>query len=97
MRFLCLHGMGTNSSIFETQIAGMCQRLQDQGHEFIFVDGIIECDAAPGMAVMFLRYLLQGYLVSAMKSCANDSFLSKRAGYRRSKSFEGIEISLPIF
>ncbi|USP75030.1 hypothetical protein yc1106_02304 [Curvularia clavata] len=53
MRFLCLHGMGTNSSIFETQIAGMCQQLQDQGHEFIFVDGLIECDAAPGIGSLF--------------------------------------------
>ena len=84
MRFLCLHGMGTNSRIFETQIAGMCQRLQNQGHEFIFVDGIIECDAAPGMAVISLLFLLQGHLVSATMSCANITFLSKCTEYLKS-------------
>lgn len=52
--------MGTNSSIFEAQIAGMCERLQDQGHEFIFVDGLIECDAAPGMAIMLLQLVFRG-------------------------------------
>lgn len=47
MKFLCLHGMGTNSRILESQIAGICARLE--GHDFVFVDGQVECDAADGM------------------------------------------------
>lgn len=50
MRFLCLHGMGTNSRILEAQIAGICARLE--GHDFVFVDGEVECDAADGMSMI---------------------------------------------
>ena len=48
MRFLCLHGMGTNSTIFEGQLGPIVSDLEAQGHEFVFVDGQIECDAADG-------------------------------------------------
>ena len=48
MKFLCLHGMGTNSGIFESQLSLTLPYLEAQGHEFIFVDGIIECAPAKG-------------------------------------------------
>ena len=48
MKFLCLHGMGTNSSIFESQLSSTLPYLEAQGHEFIFVDGLIECAPAKG-------------------------------------------------
>ena len=48
MKFLCLHGMGTNSSIFESQLSSTLPYLEAQGHEFIFVDGLIECAPAEG-------------------------------------------------
>ncbi|KAM7204959.1 Serine hydrolase FSH [Rhypophila sp. PSN 637] len=51
MRFLCLHGMGTNSSIYEAQLAPIISQLGHghggaEEHEFIFLDGTIECPAA---------------------------------------------------
>jgi hypothetical protein len=49
MKFLCLHGMGTNSAIFEAQLGPLCSRLEAEGHEFIFVDGITECETSAGM------------------------------------------------
>ncbi len=49
MKFLCLHGMGTNSSIFESQLGSTLPYLEAQGHEFVFVDGQIECAPADGM------------------------------------------------
>ena len=50
MKFLCLHGMGTNSSIFESQLGSTLPYLEAQGHEFVFVDGLIECAPAEGEA-----------------------------------------------
>ena len=47
MRFLCLHGMGTNAQIFEAQLAQIRSQLVGQ-HEFVFVDGEVECEPAPG-------------------------------------------------
>lgn len=48
MKFLCLHGMGTNCKVYEAQLAPI--RLQmDPIHEFVFVDGLVEC--APPAAV----------------------------------------------
>ena len=55
MKFLCLHGMGTNSNILEAQIAGICARLE--GHDFVFVDGQVECDAADGMYAIAIHIL----------------------------------------
>ena len=48
MKFLCLHGMGTNSVIFESQLSSILPYLEAQGHEFTFVDGLIECPPAEG-------------------------------------------------
>ena len=54
MKFLCLHGMGTNSSIFESQLGSTLPYLEAQGHEFVFVDGLIECPPADGKASVVL-------------------------------------------
>ncbi|KAJ8116683.1 hypothetical protein OPT61_g1937 [Boeremia exigua] len=48
MRFLCFHGMGTNSKIFEAQTARLRLSLGGE-HEYIFIDGSIPTPAAPGM------------------------------------------------
>jgi len=44
MKILCLHGMGQNSRIFEAQTNKILQPLREEGHEFIFVDGIVPYD-----------------------------------------------------
>ena len=54
MRFLCLHGMGTNSKILESQLAPICAQLEAEGHEFVYVDGQIECEAADGRFINIL-------------------------------------------
>ncbi|OQE25698.1 hypothetical protein PENFLA_c008G04638 [Penicillium flavigenum] len=41
MRFLCLHGGGTNGEIFEIQIGGLRQILEKSGHRFKFMNGKI--------------------------------------------------------
>jgi len=46
MRFLCLHGMGTNSHIFEMQTAALRYELGDH-HTYEFVEGTIETPIAP--------------------------------------------------
>ncbi|KAL4936565.1 serine hydrolase FSH [Aspergillus oleicola] len=48
MRFLCLHGRGTNSNIFEVQLAALRSRLSSQ-HSFDFIDAEYDCRAAPGI------------------------------------------------
>ena len=48
MKFLCLHGMGTNSTIFESQLGTILPYLEAHGHEFVFVDGLVECAPADG-------------------------------------------------
>jgi len=52
MRFLCLHGMGTNSKVYEAQLAPVRQRL-DPTYEFEFVDGLVECGPATGVPSLF--------------------------------------------
>ncbi|KAJ5372915.1 Serine hydrolase FSH [Penicillium concentricum] len=39
MRFLCLHGGGTNGEIFEIQTGGLRQALEKSGHRFKFMNG----------------------------------------------------------
>ncbi|KAI0974393.1 serine hydrolase-domain-containing protein [Xylaria arbuscula] len=39
MKFLCIHGTGSNSRIMRVQIAPMRHELED-GHEFDFVEGV---------------------------------------------------------
>ncbi|KAF2807003.1 uncharacterized protein BDZ99DRAFT_393444 [Mytilinidion resinicola] len=40
MRFLCLHGMGTNNKVFEIQTAALRYALGDH-HTFEFVEGVV--------------------------------------------------------
>ncbi|KAI5238912.1 hypothetical protein E4T43_07096 [Aureobasidium subglaciale] len=53
MRFLCLHGMGTNSAIFAVQLGPILSRLEDAGHEFTFVDGLMECGSTEEIRSVF--------------------------------------------
>ena len=48
MRFLCLHGMGTNSRIFEAQTAAIRYLLGSE-HTFEFIDGAVPTPMAPSM------------------------------------------------
>ncbi|KAE8368121.1 serine hydrolase FSH [Aspergillus caelatus] len=38
MRFLCLHGGGTNAKIFEIQVGGLKQKLESRGYQLAFVN-----------------------------------------------------------
>ncbi|CAD6447148.1 b02d05e5-f9f0-4a0e-a536-713537cd595b [Sclerotinia trifoliorum] len=49
MRFLCLHGTGTNSQIFEMQSAALRSELGDR-HSFQFLEGVISVPPAPEIA-----------------------------------------------
>ncbi|GAB1316524.1 Family of serine hydrolases 3 [Madurella fahalii] len=49
MRFLCLHGLGTNAQIFETQTAALRYELGDS-HTYEFVEGTIPTPMAPEFA-----------------------------------------------
>jgi hypothetical protein len=40
MRFLCFHGYGTSSQIFEQQFAAIARALGDN-HEYVYLDGEI--------------------------------------------------------
>ncbi|PLB54711.1 hypothetical protein P170DRAFT_505429, partial [Aspergillus steynii IBT 23096] len=52
VRVLCLHGIGTNSEIFEAQTARLRYLLGDQ-YEFDFVDGAHPWPAYPSIAEVF--------------------------------------------
>ncbi|KAI0378119.1 serine hydrolase FSH [Hypomontagnella monticulosa] len=52
MRFLCLHGTGTNSRIFETQTAALRYELGDH-HKYEFVEGTHPTDIAPELRENF--------------------------------------------
>ncbi len=41
MKFLCLHGYGTSSEIFEQQFSNIAKALGDS-HEYVYLDGEIE-------------------------------------------------------
>ena len=43
--------MGTNSAVYEAQLAPVRAQL-DPSHEFVFLDGQIECEAATGMKIL---------------------------------------------
>ncbi|KAI1176831.1 serine hydrolase FSH [Nemania sp. FL0916] len=51
MRFLCLHGRGTNAEFFRHQMSSVCETLGD-GHEFIFVDGSVPTTTPPPEGIM---------------------------------------------
>ncbi|KAI4101559.1 MAG: hypothetical protein L6R37_004885 [Teloschistes peruensis] len=52
MRFLCLHGMGTNPQILEAQI-GLLRAQLPGSHDFVYLPGEVECDAAPGVSAIY--------------------------------------------
>ncbi|RYP52697.1 hypothetical protein DL768_002204 [Monosporascus sp. mg162] len=52
MKFLCLHGMGTNADVYEAQLAPIRAQM-DPSHEFIFVDGLTECSPSDGVSELF--------------------------------------------
>ncbi|KAK6539087.1 hypothetical protein TWF694_010627 [Orbilia ellipsospora] len=52
MRFLCLHGLGTNSKVFETQTAAIRAELGDE-HTYEFVDGTVSWTKAPELGDLF--------------------------------------------
>ncbi|KAI2602806.1 hypothetical protein GGR54DRAFT_623066 [Hypoxylon sp. NC1633] len=52
MRFLCLHGIGTSASIFETQLSTLCYRLGEH-HEYEFIEGSLACPPAKGIEEVF--------------------------------------------
>ncbi|KAH8819281.1 EF-hand calcium-binding domain protein [Xylogone sp. PMI_703] len=49
MRFLCLHGRGTNSHIFESQLAALRDRISPK-HTFDFIDATLDCAPTPGVS-----------------------------------------------
>ncbi|KAL8995317.1 MAG: hypothetical protein Q9169_004921 [Polycauliona sp. 2 TL-2023] len=52
MRFLCLHGMGTNPQILEAQIGQLRAQLPGS-HDFVYLPGDVECDAAQGVSAIY--------------------------------------------
>ncbi|KAH8703110.1 EF-hand calcium-binding domain protein [Talaromyces proteolyticus] len=52
MRFLCLHGRGTNADIFESQLAALHSRISSE-HTFDFIDAEFDCPPAPGIGDLF--------------------------------------------
>ncbi|OKL56910.1 hypothetical protein UA08_07743 [Talaromyces atroroseus] len=56
VRILCLHGHGTSSQIFETQLATLCKSLPEH-YEYVYADGEIECDRAPGKSRYYNAYV----------------------------------------
>ncbi|KAL4747555.1 hypothetical protein BDW72DRAFT_196632 [Aspergillus terricola var. indicus] len=53
-RILCLHGIGTNSKVFEAQTAPAALRYQlGDSYEFEFIEGSYLWPAAPGIASCF--------------------------------------------
>ena len=58
MRFLCLHGHGTNSQILEAQLEPLRASLPSDW-EFLFLDGEVETIPAPGR--LFPRSCLSTY------------------------------------
>ncbi|KAF2150160.1 hypothetical protein K461DRAFT_281412 [Myriangium duriaei CBS 260.36] len=52
MHFLCLHGLGTNSQILETQLASIRHELGDF-HTFEYVEGCMPCPVAPAIAAFY--------------------------------------------
>ncbi|KAI0889176.1 serine hydrolase FSH [Annulohypoxylon maeteangense] len=48
MRFLCLHGMGSNSQVFESQISAIRYELGNR-HTYEFVEGCVPTGIAPNL------------------------------------------------
>jgi hypothetical protein len=55
VRILCLHGFGTSSQIFESQLLPLRMSLPDL-YELIFADGEVECERARGRTSYSARW-----------------------------------------
>ncbi|KAL8942171.1 MAG: hypothetical protein Q9216_001818 [Gyalolechia sp. 2 TL-2023] len=64
MRFLCLHGMGTNPEILEAQIGPLRSRLSGS-HEFVYLAGEVECDPAPGPYLCYYKIPTTAHVTAA--------------------------------
>ncbi|KAK9321245.1 DUF341 domain oxidoreductase [Lipomyces orientalis] len=54
LRFLCLHGLGSNADIFKSQLGPLITELErDNSAEFTFVDGPVAQPAGPGIAGVY--------------------------------------------
>ncbi|GKZ79621.1 hypothetical protein AnigIFM56816_003824 [Aspergillus niger] len=53
MRFLCLHGAGTNAEIFEIQSGGITYDLAKYGHTFKYYNGCMEAEVEPQLKGLF--------------------------------------------
>ncbi|KAI0435007.1 serine hydrolase FSH [Xylaria sp. FL1042] len=51
MKFLCLHGSGTNSSVMQSQIGPLRHEL-GEGYEYEFVEATIRCAPAKGVEAL---------------------------------------------
>ncbi|KAI5917480.1 serine hydrolase FSH [Camillea tinctor] len=73
MRFLCLHGMGTNGKIFGMQTAAIRYGLGSQ-HTYEFIDGPLPAPMAPGIEAIAepdeqcFQYTQNGSLDSGIKA-----------------------------
>ncbi|TVY30664.1 Esterase [Lachnellula hyalina] len=66
-KILCLHGIGTNSEIFEAQIAGLIYELGTD-YDFQFIDGAYPWPAAPGIREMFGDQICYSYYDGSAQS-----------------------------
>ncbi|CAG7937157.1 unnamed protein product [Penicillium salamii] len=59
MRVLCLHGHGTSSDIFETQLSAI-RNLLDESVEYVYIDGPVESDRVRGKLahILYKNFLL---------------------------------------
>ena len=55
MRFLCLHGHGTNSQILEAQLDPLRAYLPGDW-EFDFLDGEVKCEPSPGESTSLIPF-----------------------------------------
>jgi hypothetical protein len=62
MRILCLHGVGGNAKMFEAQLLQITSVLKKVGHEFEYVDGIMDCDPPDGTLSLPTTQILPQYL-----------------------------------
>eukprot|EP01024_Parvocaulis_polyphysoides_P030938 TRINITY_DN28077_c0_g2_i1.p1 TRINITY_DN28077_c0_g2~~TRINITY_DN28077_c0_g2_i1.p1 ORF type:complete len:244 (-),score=48.40 TRINITY_DN28077_c0_g2_i1:369-1100(-) len=60
-KILCLHGRGTGNDIFKFQIRPLTNKL-NQKFEFIYLEGQVECGAAPGVHEVFQKNKYFGYM-----------------------------------
>jgi len=73
MKFLWLHGAGTNNRIFELQTAALRSELGD-GHTYEFVEGVVVCDMFPTIEALavpkekYFKYYEEGSQSSFLKA-----------------------------